>query len=255
MTKGISLENKLSKCQSVIHLKSWDQLPNGEYLRQIVEKSLAPWGPRIFGYHLIKLGALSAAVDIDDCTINHQVNLSLNEEVAHIIGKLGQLPLQSASVDTVFASFLLEFNANPYLVLREIDRVLVCGGHLILVGFNPLSPGFIGKILPKYQKELPWCGHFYLPSRIKDWLALLAYKVLDDKRILHHSMIGDLNKGAFIQRGLASWLPGSGSIYIIVAKKLASPLTPIREKRKITSSNWSSVPTAGKVSHKKHHQM
>lgn len=227
----------------------WDQFPHGRYLLESIEESLAPCWSRIFGYHLLKLGALSKDIEITDCMVSRQFSLC-DDQGSNIIGNLGSLPIQNNAIDAILATFLFEFHQNPYLILREMDRALVCGGYLILVGFNPLSLGFVGKILPKYQNEFPWCGHYYLPSRIKDWLALLGYKVMDDKRIVFHPMIGSMEKGVFLQKRLASWLPNSGSIYLIMAKKLDCPLTPIKEKRKIKSSNWSTVPSAGKMSHK-----
>ncbi|MGL4613509.1 MAG: methyltransferase type 11, partial [Shewanella sp.] len=40
--------------------QQWEDLPNGEALQQAVTEQLAPWWPRVFGYHLLKLGPLSA---------------------------------------------------------------------------------------------------------------------------------------------------------------------------------------------------
>lgn len=58
-------------------------------------------------------------------------------------------------------SMLLEFETDPYKLLRETDRVLISGGYLFIIGFNPLSPAFMGKLLPRYQQKLPWSGRFY----------------------------------------------------------------------------------------------
>lgn len=237
--------------QTFDELNDWQQLPNGEYIRQAIEQSLSSWGPRIFGYHLVKLGALAANLTLSGSMISHQTSLSNYElDNINLLGSLEQLPLQNDAVDCVIANFLLEFHPNPYLVLREIDRVLISGGYLILTGFNPLSTCFLGKIIPKYQKQIPWCGHFYLPSRVKDWLALLGYKLMEDQRLIHHPLIGSISKRIGCQQLLASWLPGSGSIYVLVAKKLDSPLTPIREKQKSKARNWSPVASAGKICHK-----
>ncbi|MCL2914883.1 class I SAM-dependent methyltransferase [Shewanella corallii] len=224
----------------------WQDFPNGEQLQSCVQQGLAPWWPRLFGYHLLKLGPLSSAMDASHCSISHQVSL-YDEEGASVVGEVSQLPLRHASVDVVLANFLLEFERNPYQLLREIDRVLISGGTLIISGFNPLSPAMLGKLLPKYQQQFPWRGHFYLPSRIKDWLALLGYQVICDERLLYHPLFGHFDKGVFWQQSLESWLPGSGSVYLLIARKLDSPLTPIREKRKARKPNWQTVPSAGRV--------
>ena len=38
---------------------SWQQFPHGDYLRCDIERKLSPWLPRMFGYHMLKLGNLS----------------------------------------------------------------------------------------------------------------------------------------------------------------------------------------------------
>ncbi|BDM64070.1 type 11 methyltransferase [Shewanella sp. NFH-SH190041] len=224
----------------------WQDFPNGEHIKQQVELAMAPWWPRIFGYHLLKLGPLSAEVDSQACTILHQFSV-FDTQGAALRGDIAQLPLQHASVDAVLANFVLEFEANPYQVLREVDRVLISGGQLILTGFNPLSMAFAGKLLPRYQGCLPWCGHFFLPSRVKDWLALLGYQVICDERLLYHPLFGAMDNATRWQQALASWLPGAGSLYLIIARKLESPLTPIREKHKVRRPRWQTVPSAGRV--------
>lgn len=236
----------MPQLHTIIAPQFWEHIPNGDVIRQKIMDSLADWWPRVFGYHLLKLGSLSAQIDIQHCTIPYQFSL-YNHKSANLQGIETAIPLQHASVDVVLSSLLLEFNTNPYLILREIDRVLVTGGYLFHIGFNPLSPLFMGKVIPKYQQKIPWNGHFYLPTRVKDWLALLGYKVIFDKRIIYHPLFGSINKGMIWQQSLQSWLPSAGSVYILVAKKLDSPLTPIREKQKRKRPNWSPVTGMGKI--------
>ncbi|MGI2261020.1 class I SAM-dependent methyltransferase [Shewanella sp. GXUN23E] len=224
----------------------WQDFANGEHLQMCLQQALSPWWPRLFGYHLLKLGPLSAAMDASHSSISHQICLH-DAAGASVVANTTQLPLRHASVDVVLANFLLEFEANPYQLLREIDRVLISGGTLILSGFNPLSPAILGKLLPRYQHVLPWRGHFYLPSRVKDWLALLGYQVICDERLVYHPLFGHVDKGLMWQHGLESWLPGSGSVFLLVARKLDSPLTPVREKRKARKPHWQTIPSAGRV--------
>ena len=49
------------------------------------------------------------------------------------------LPLQTASVDLVVLPHTLEFSSNPHQVLREVSRILMPEGHVVLSGFNPWS--------------------------------------------------------------------------------------------------------------------
>ena len=232
--------------------EQWSDLPNGEALQQAVAKQLEDWWPRVFGYHLLKLGPLSAELSSMASPVAHHFSLSPSKG-ASIEGDFCHLPLQNAAIDAVVMSLLLEFEPDPYRILRETDRVLIAGGYLFIVGFNPLSPVFLGKLWPKCQDCLPWNGRFFMPSRVRDWLGLLGYQVVGDERLVYHPLMGEFTQGRFFQQSLASWLPSAGSLYLIVARKLESPLTPIRDKRKVRQTNWTTAPTAGRSGHLSEH--
>ncbi|WP_137226950.1 class I SAM-dependent methyltransferase [Shewanella sp. MEBiC00475] len=234
----------------------WQDLPYGELLQAEIEAKLAPWWPRIFGYHLLKVGALSSQLNSLQCNIAR--HFSVYDGVgASIQADTHYLPIQQNSIDAVLSCFLLEFESDPYQILREFDRVLIKSGYIFIIGFNPISPAFIGKILPKYQTQLPWDGQFFMPSRVKDWLGLLGYQVLADERFMYHSLLGQrganmsyqANKpyqSSWWQKSIATWLPSTGSVYLIVARKMTIPLTPIKDKAKLKTPNWSPAPSAGR---------
>lgn len=227
--------------------RMWSQFPNGEKIKGSVEQELKSWWPRVFGYHMLCLGPLSAALDMPGLSIGRQFSL-FDDDGASLRAEFNALPIQNGVIDAVVINMLLEFEHDPYKLLREMDRVLISGGYLFIVGFNPLSPAFIGKIIPKYQDQLPWCGRFFTPARVKDWLGLLGYQVVADERIIHHHLLSEIRSESIWQNALKSWLPGTGSVYLIVARKLETPLTPIHERREVRQSNWNPVPTAGRTS-------
>ncbi|WP_299009944.1 methyltransferase domain-containing protein [uncultured Shewanella sp.] len=218
--------------------QQWSELPSGESIRFTVEQTLAPLWPRIFGYYLLNLGFLSADLNKTGLSIQNQYSL-YDAPTADIMAELTDLPIQNTAVDAVVMSFLLEFHEDPYRLLRELDRVLIAGGYLIIVGFNPISPLFIGKLLSQYQNTLPWCGRFFTPYRVKDWLGLLGYQVVSDERVLHHHLLSRIMpKKQFWQQRLKAWLPSSGSVYVIVARKLEVPLTPLQSKKPLKQPKW-----------------
>ncbi|MGS0674603.1 class I SAM-dependent methyltransferase [Shewanella sp. 125m-1] len=236
--------------QSQLPLKPyhWSELPSGAVIRESVEQALSPWWPRIFGYYMLNLGPLSHKIDKPGVGISKQYSL-YDQPQASIEGDYSQLPIQNLSIDAVVMNFIIEFEADPYRILREVDRVLISGGHLVIVGFNPLSPMFIGQMLPKHQQEIPWNGHFFMPSRVKDWLGLLGYQVVADERLLHHHLLTETKVDNIWSHALKSWLPSTGSVYVLVAKKLETPLTPIQAKRRVKQRNWSTAPSAGRTGH------
>lgn len=216
----------------------WEQLPSGRNVQSIIEQSLAPWWPKIFGYHLVKLGALSSQISTQACLINHQVQVSSEKEHATLYADPSHLPFKNHSIDAVLASFLLDFHSDPLRILREVDRCLVPAGHLILVGFNPLSPLILGKLLPKVRHKFPWAGRFFMPSRVKDWLSLLGYQVIHDERVVYHHLLSSMHLNSLGQRMLENLLPTSGSVYILIARKLNVPLTSITIKDRLKKKAW-----------------
>ena len=50
-----------------------------------------------------------------------------------------ELPFASHSLDLVVLPHVLEFSTDPHQVLREVERVLIPEGQVIICGFNPTS--------------------------------------------------------------------------------------------------------------------
>lgn len=220
--------------------QEWRDMPNGELIAQALEQRLNQWWPRVFGYHLLKLGLLSGAIDSEQAMIKHQVIVGPKQGNASVIAEIDDLPFVKYSVDACLLSHKLEFSIDPHHILREADRVLIPNGHLIITGFNPISLAGLNKLIPLRRQELPWRGRFFTPMRVKDWLHLLGYEVITDERFLHSSLHGACNpKNWFFknwQKFADTYLPNFGSVYIIVAKKRVHPLTPIRPKWQIRPS-------------------
>ena len=56
-----------------------------------------------------------------------------------VTARLSQLPIANGAVDAVVLPHTLEFETDPFAVVREADRVLAGEGHLIVLGFRPWS--------------------------------------------------------------------------------------------------------------------
>ncbi|WOH38254.1 methyltransferase domain-containing protein [Thalassotalea fonticola] len=217
--------------------KQWRDLPNGELIVQCIEQNLMPWWPRFFGYHLLKLGILSGAVNSEQSMIKHQVIVGEANANAQVVAEIDDLPFLEHSVDACLLTQSLEFAVDPHHILREADRVLIPNGHLIISGFNPISLAGLNQLIPFRRQELPWRGRFFTPMRVKDWLNLLGYEVIEDRRFLYstlHSVINPENWWHKLwQKFAKNYLPSFGSVYLIIAKKRVHPLTPIRPKWQI----------------------
>jgi hypothetical protein len=117
-------------------------------------------------------------------------------------------------------------------LIREADRVLIPDGHLIISGFNPLSLCGLAKLAYFNSQKFPWPGRFFSPARIKDWLNLLGYEILDDKRMMYSSLSrkGGYKPFGLLQNFCRRYLGRFGSVYVLVARKRELPLTPIKPK-------------------------
>ncbi|TMO23016.1 MULTISPECIES: class I SAM-dependent methyltransferase [Pseudoalteromonas] len=211
---------------------TWQQFPHGDYLRAEIERKLTPWLPRMFGYHMLKLGNLSGELATSESPIKHQVCVAEQGLFTGVIADVDELPFYEHSVDACILSHCLEYHSDPHHILREAHRTLIPGGYIVITGFNPFSLCGLAQLLPFSRQKLPWTGRFFTPSRVKDWLNLLGFEIISDERFIHSS----LARGNRLSR-FAAWrsfgqqyLKPMGSVYLLVARKRVAPLTPIKPK-------------------------
>lgn len=211
---------------------SWQQFPHGDYLQAEIEQKLLDWLPRMFGYHMLKLGNLSGELATSESPIKHQVCVAEPSRVTGVVADIDELPFYEHSIDACILSHCLEYHSDPHHILREAHRVLIPGGYIVLTGFNPLSLCGLAQLIPFSQQKLPWTGRFFTPSRVKDWLNLLGFEILIDERFIHSSLArgNRLSRFAAWQRFGKHYLKPMGSVYMLVARKRVAPLTPIKPK-------------------------
>ncbi|MGZ4959361.1 MAG: class I SAM-dependent methyltransferase [Methylomonas sp.] len=92
--------------------------------------------------------------------------------------KAFSLPIQTESVDMVILPHMLEFDAQRFQTMREVNRVLKPGGELIILNFNPFSLSVRFQFLWDKKLADSWHAHFISRARILDWLKLMNYEVL-----------------------------------------------------------------------------
>lgn len=129
------------------------------------------------------------------------------------------LPFQAESISSVILPHILEMHALPHQVLREVHRVLIPDGCLILTGFNPHSLlGAQRRLRLKNVLE----GQYYGSKRVIDWLQLLGLEVVCNAKYQYAPLTKSprLNTGLnFINAMGSRWLPMFGGGYMITAKK------------------------------------
>lgn len=212
---------------------SWRNLPSGELIVANINQTLASWWPKFFGYHLLKIGALSGEIDSADSPIKHQLTLTNKLDSGDLVAEIDDLPLLEHSVDVCVLAHALEFSLDPHHVVREANRVLIPNGYLVITGFNPFSLVGLNQFIPYRRNQTPWNERLFSPMRVKDWLHLMGFEIQLDQRFLHSTLSGKIAPGVLRNHWeniAARCFPSLGSVYVIVAKKRLLPLTPIKAK-------------------------
>ena len=227
---------------------NWLQTGLGQRLLRSEQETVADLLPNLFGYNIVQLGSLAGNSLVDSSRIGNRIIYRLADEDAEcsdpdLIGSEESLPFPDNSIDVVVAPHLLEFSSTPHKILREIDRILIGDGYLLIIGFNPYSLWGLWKIFLAWRDNAPWNGHFYSAFRLKDWLTLLEFEVEHVEKISYRP---PLQKERIVQRlhfleklGKYCW-PYFGGVYMILAQKRVMPMTPIKmrwqKKRQMISS-------------------
>ncbi|MCE2596780.1 class I SAM-dependent methyltransferase [Motilimonas cestriensis] len=223
---------------------NWSELPAGDWLHQELQHRLDTWCPQLFGYHLIKLGPLSAQLNTASCTIRHQVNITTGEGVAGLIAKHHALPLQESCIDVCLLAHGINFSRDPHQLLREVERVLTADGFLILSGFNPISWHGISQYIPISRNNLAVNSQMFTPARIKDWLNLLGFEVLLDDKFGFGFSLTRGHSMDWCEKMGQKCFPLLCDNYFIVAKKCTRPITPVKEKWRLKRPILSAAPFA-----------
>ncbi|MEE9686058.1 class I SAM-dependent methyltransferase [Lelliottia amnigena] len=205
----------------------WAELPKGEYFRDALERQLKPWLAKMYGFHLLKIGNLSAEINTESCAISHQVNVSLAGQPIQVKADPLHLPFAEKSVDACLLANTLPWCSDPHRLLREADRVLIDDGWLILSGFNPMSLMGLRKLVPVLRRKSPYNSRMFTFTRQLDWLSLLNFEVM------HYSGFQVL---PWTQQGgkmLTTHFPALGCMQLIVARKRTIPLTlnPMKQSK------------------------
>lgn len=223
-------ENTLGK-----KLRQWFSRPLGLSLLDQEQARISGILPKLFGYHLLQIGLLGRQDLLASSRISHKILMLFEsyetQDGCSLLGDEESLAIASDSMDVVVMPHVLEFVTNPHRLLREVERILIGEGHLVLTGFNPWSLWGLWRLLLLWREEPPWNSHFYGYTRIKDWLSLLDFELLQNERFFFRPPLQNtsfMQKLTFCERlGKYCW-PFFGGVYVIVAKKRVVPLTPVK---------------------------
>ena len=139
------------------------------------------------------------------------------------------LPFAENSLDLVILPHTLELNADPHATLREVGRVLVPEGRVVISGLNPASlwglrqrRAHLLRRVGVGEPYLPDRGEFIGYWRLRDWLRLLNFEVESSRFGCYRPAVRSgrwLDRFAWMDRLGARWWPIFGAAYFIVGVK------------------------------------
>ena len=187
----------------------------------------------VFGYNAIQVGFpqhnfLSAnRMSLQFCTGT--------EEGVSLLAAPDFMPIESNSIDLILLPHVLEFSSNPHQILREVQRVLMAEGHVIISGFNPRSLWGVRQWFGSAKHSFPWNGNFISLPRLKDWLALLDFEMTAGRLCCYAPPFSQekwLRRFNFMEFTGDRWWPISGGVYFLQAVKRVHGMRVIKPEWK-----------------------
>ena len=233
----------------IIELAEWMQSPAGRCLLLWEQQQLDQAVADVFGYHALQLGlpelaalranrmphrwvateAAALAVDRDrpgdDAMWPEARRIALHCD-------FDALPFPNQSLDLVVLPHTLELSRDPHLSLREVERVLMPEGRVMIVGFNPASMWGLRQRLGRARAAIGLGGRgaLFLPRagellgywRVRDWLRLLSFEIEGGRFGCFRPPYASarwLERSAWMEGVGQRWWPVFGAVYFLVAVK------------------------------------
>ena len=237
----------------IIGLHQWFQTPAGRYLLDWHRSQVDAAVTDIFGYHALQLG-VPELQGLQANRMSHQW-LALDHALPTVewphariafLSDFTALPFPAASLDLVLLPHTLELSADPHATLREVERVLVPEGRVVICGLNPVSlwalrqkrSRLVRKLASSHPLFLPDCGEFIGYWRVRDWLRLLSFDVEVGHFGCYRPAVnseGWLHRFRWMDKLGARWWPILGAGYFLVAVKRVRGL-------RLLGPTWKTVP-------------
>ncbi|HEX7440775.1 MAG TPA: methyltransferase domain-containing protein [Caldimonas sp.] len=234
----------MTQGSAIIGLARWLQAPAGRYLLEWEQRHLDQAVADLFGFHALQLGL----VELEALRANRMPHRWVATEEARppdagddqALPKVGvalrcnfdALPFESLSLDLVVLPHALELARDPHLALREVERVLVPEGRVVILGFNPASLWGLRQRLGRLRRRvwrrreqslyLPIDGEFIGYRRLRDWLRLLSFEVEAGRFGRYLPPVRSekwLSRLGWMERTGERWWPVFGAVYFVVAVK------------------------------------
>ena len=201
-----------------LHLLNWEQ--------SLADELTADW----FGYHALQMGLPPLQALRQNRMPNRWLALAPGEQgTAQLRIDPCSLPFAEDSMDLVVLPHTLELSPDPHATLREVARVLVPEGRLLILGLNPNSLWGWRQARARFWRRfwaaklfLPETGEFIGTSRLRDWLHLLNFETEPIRYGCYLPSLESpqwMRRWAWMEQAGTRWWPFLGAVYAQVAIK------------------------------------
>ncbi|MBC7994806.1 MAG: methyltransferase domain-containing protein [Rhizobacter sp.] len=243
----------MAQLGGIIGLAPWLKTPPGRYLLAWEQAQLDRCVVDVFGFHALQLGlpeldALRAnRMPHRWLAVDHQPARRVESGTALEVPPATEpaapraivlqcdfdaLPFDSNSLDLVVLPHSLELARDPHQALREVERVLMPEGRVVIIGFNPGSLWALRQRLGRMVRGMglragqplfmPSEGEFIGYWRLRDWLRLLSLEVEEGRFGCYRPPLSSqpwLERFGWMERTGDRWWPVLGAVYMLVAVK------------------------------------
>jgi len=222
--------------------QDWLKTTLGQELLRQEYSLLSEFCKELFGYRLVQVGELGSDpsyLEYSPAGSKSIIGLDHPQQMQKVqaLSSSLALPLMTDSLDAVILPHSLDFSLDPHQLLREVERVLVPEGHLVILGFNPISSWGMAHIVKRRSGKLPWSGQFLSYVRLQDWLSLLGFDMERTEVLMFRPPIqreSMLQRFQFLDAVGARYFPMFAGVYAIRAVKRVSTLRPVGLIRRIS---------------------
>ena len=239
--------NNMEQRQQLLH---WFNTALGQSLQTVEASHLRATLDTLYGATAVQLGRIGGMDLLEGTPAAKRWVLDswAPADRCNMLCNPHELPMDEKSVDVALLPHTLDFARHPHQVLREVQRVLRPEGHVVIIGFNPLSIWGVNRLL-KRKRGIPWDGNFFALSRIKDWLALLEFETTQGRMIYYRPPLQSerlRDRLFFMEKAGDRWWPMGAAAYMVVAKKRVFGMTPLQPEwaSKLRVSNGMAEPAA-----------
>ena len=206
---------------------TWFDTKNGQRLLNAEEAILSDFLEDKFGYFSLQTHTLGRNL-LKQTRMNHHIMMEGPDR--NIVCSSMHLPFEKDSIDLIISQHQLEKIGNIQALFSEFFRVIIPGGRVVILSFNPFS--FAGlRNLTCFDNFSPWNQKFISLSAAQKILKEVGFTVEEGRMVDYQPLFSDnASDHKLFEDVGARWLPLFGNVYFIVARKDVVGVTPLRPK-------------------------